>query len=110
VTIGIVNNSGNPKKVYITNNNNDATKLIIYGVGTNPINLAFKNNATIYAAIYAPNSDINFKNNGEIYGGIVANSFNFWNNCTFHYDAAFNDLNLVGVSNYYLEITRWWEE
>lgn len=110
VSLYIAKTFGGKNNVVITNSNNDATKLIIYGTGTDPINIAFKNNATIYAAIYAPNSAINFKNNGEIYGGIIADSFNFWNNCTFHYDAAFNDLNLVGVSNYYLEITRWWEE
>jgi hypothetical protein len=98
-----------------SNNNNkpDPKHVLIYGIaGVSSVqNITFKNNADVYACIYAPNADVQLKNNGNVYGAVVADSFTFKNNSTFGYDTAFSllDLTKFGFAPNYLAVHSWWE-
>jgi hypothetical protein len=107
--------------VAITNNNLDGSNsnkpdpkhVFIYGTtGVSSVqNITFKNNADVYACIYAPNADVQLKNNGNVYGSIVADSFTFKNNGMFGYDkdCSFFDLIKFGFAPNYLAVHSWWE-
>ena len=98
-----------------TNNDNkpDPTHVFIYGTaGVSSVqNVTFKNNADVYACIYAPNADVQLKNNGNVYGAIAANSFTFKNNGTFGYDTDFSFLDMTeyGFAPNCLAVQSWWE-
>ncbi len=53
--------------------------------------IQFKNNADVYAAIYAPNADVIFKNNANFHGSIVARNITLKNNAKIYYDEALKD-------------------
>ena len=107
--------------VAITNNNldinndykPDPTHVFIYGTaGVSSVqNVTFKNNADVYACIYAPNANVELKNNGNVYGAIVADSFTFKNNGTFGYDTDFSFLDITeyGFTPNCLDVHSWWE-
>jgi hypothetical protein len=97
-------------------NNPDPAHVLIFGTAgvTSVQNITLKNNADVYACIYAPNADIQLKNNGNVYGTIVANSFTFKNNATFGYDTACGNFDALTLTNFgfapnYLEVLSWWE-
>jgi len=75
----------------LNNLTQDPVKLQIYALPTcNTINLA--NSGKIYAAIYAPDTDVTFQNSVDIYGSLVTKSSTFQNSVDIIYDARLRDL------------------
>ncbi len=70
--------------------------LLIYG--TNKIGQTFKvaGNGNLFAAIYAPNADVEIKGNGDIGGAVVADMATLNGNAHFHYDEDLADFGSEG--------------
>lgn len=75
-----------------TNNvDNTPSSFIIYGLaGCDSIDLS--NNSDTYAAIYAPNADIDAGNNADFYGALVGATITVGNNARVHYDEDLQDI------------------
>ena len=75
-----------------------ALQIVVYGSPAFPT-IDFPNNATMAAAIYAPNTGISFKNNGSFTGGISAKSVTLKNNAT--WDTRLDNFTLATTLVYY---------
>lgn len=82
------------------------TNLIIYVAGENTVH--FSADAVIYAAIYAPESDVNLTGKGDFYGAVVGETIDNSGQGSFHYDKALEDLEGGGGSE--VEMVAWSEE
>lgn len=77
--------------------------LFIFVTGTGNSTVTMGNNASISAAIYAPNAAIVCGPQGNVYGSLVANSINNAGGWNFHYDTVLGDQQLnaaVRVQNW----------
>jgi hypothetical protein len=68
-----------------SNLTNDPTHLKIYGL-PGCTQMDFKNSATVYAAIYAPNAAVTMYNSAAVYGAICANSVAMKNSSILSFD------------------------
>jgi hypothetical protein len=66
-------------------------KALIYGLDT-CASMTFKNNITLYAAIYAPKAAITYHNGVPLYGSVIAKSFETKNSAAIHYDASLRNV------------------
>ncbi len=75
-----------------------ALQIVVYGSPAYPT-ISFPNNATMAAAIYAPNTNISFKNNGVFTGGITAKGVTLKNNAS--WDTRLDNFHLATTLVYY---------
>ncbi len=82
------------------------SNLQIYSTYTGSNGISIGNNATTYAAVYAPTTDVNMSNNDSLYGAVVGKTVTLNNNAAIHYDQV-----LATVANPFQNaITSNWQE
>ena len=89
----------------LNNNTEIPSKFKLYGTDS-CTQLDFRNSATIYGVIYAPQADVVYHNSIDIYGSVIGKTMDFKNSTKLYYDASLRDTqNEIGS----MEIDRWKE-
>jgi hypothetical protein len=91
----------------ITNADNDARNLNIYGTPT-CYSIRIFNEGDFWGAIYAPSARLEIKNSGATYGAFVGESFEMKNSGEFYYDTRLYDYDPTGRLSFF-QVERWWE-
>jgi hypothetical protein len=89
----------------ITNPNNQATSLQIYGTGTTSQQIDIGGGPELTAVVYAPTADITIRGNPNVMGSIVGNNITVTGDASFHYDESL--ANWGGINPY--GIIKWRE-
>jgi hypothetical protein len=98
----------NQNSVGFSNENEDSTKLKIYGLpGCTEMDLKAKSD--FYGAVYAPNANIDLFNSGDFIGAIVGNSFDMKNSGRFIYDTSLASVFIDDPAACFT-VQRWWED
>jgi len=98
-TVTLGNNSS------INNVSKVPSNLQIYSGYTGANGITLSNNGTIYAAIHAPETDVNISQNMNIYGAVVGETITLDQNVNVHYDQALQSVG--GEGNF---TTSNWQE
>ncbi len=69
-----------------------------YSSSSGSAGVEFDNNGTVYAAVYAPDTDVDLNNNVTFYGAVVGRTVDLANNVNFHYDEALSSITTSGSS------------
>jgi hypothetical protein len=85
----------------------DPTRFKIYGL-SNCTKITTDNSGAIYAAIYAPDTDITLKNSGGLYGAVVGQSITLDNSAHVYYDAYLKNTTIFDVGAKF--VIRSWQE
>jgi len=96
----------------IFNNTNSSNNLRIYGCAGSedaPMDIDLKAKSTLYAAIYAPNADIDLFNSGDFHGAIVGYSFEMKNSGNLYYDTSLATA-LIDSPEACFIVGHWWED
>ena len=92
---------------FITNDENDARNLKIYGTPDCRI-IDLKNSGDLCAAIYAPSANLLIYNDGKTTGAFVGNNFEMKNSGEFYYDTRLAEGEPT-EGPVFFQIERWWE-
>ncbi len=92
------------------NNTGKAEKCLILGTDQFTGELSFRNNASLYAAIYTPRASFVIdQSNVQLYGAVVCDYIDIRNNAKIHYDEALKKLDTIKGGIPYWRMVSWQE-
>lgn len=91
----------------INNTSEVPANVRLYGTGTNQ-NIDIKNNADLYAVVYAPNADMTVHNKVDAYGSFIVENFELKNGGEVYYDEALKEIDITDELVQFA-IVRWEE-
>lgn len=100
---GVLNINNN---VALNVSGNLPKNLQIYSTYSGANGMQINNNSHIYAAVYAPNTDISIGNNGDIFGSLIGKTVVASNNAAVHYDET---LKTITTTSGTTGVTNWQE-
>ena len=92
----------------LVDNSSDPSRTVIYGLETNPNGQDFtlSGDATLHAAVYAPNAKLTISGDVNFYGSIVTNTAYISGVSNFHYDEQLNGFFGGSPDSYKMESWR----
>lgn len=112
VTIYLGGSFEQQSNTQINNLSNDPTKLMILGTESFNNEMEWNSNSSFWGAVYVPQAAVDFDSNAHFYGSMIAKSMELDSNAKLHYDAALEEVDILGGSGGFshFTVTSWQEK